>query len=234
MLLLGDHAGHIAPGRLGDLGVEANDWKRHIACDIGVAGLGRALAEQLDAVFIHQRYSRLVIDCNRALDDPASIAARSDNTDIPGNVRLEATDRQARIDEIFNPYHQRIARELDTRAAHGRPAVLVSLHSFTPALGGSARPWRFGILHRHDSVLSRAMLQVLAADWDDEVGDNQPYAMDEIDFTVPFHTHGRAMDYLELEVRQDEIGAEEDQQRIASVLGPALLRALSVSLSSAA
>ena len=227
LLLLGDHAGHIAPARLGDLGVGAEDWKRHIACDIGVAGLGRLLAEQLDAVFIHQRYSRLVIDCNRALDDVGSIAAHCDRTDVPGNVGLDAATRQARVDEIFSPYHDRIAHELDARAAQGRATVLVSLHSFTPALAEVARPWLYGVLHRHDSAFSRAMLAALAAETGDVVGDNQPYAMDEIDYTVPFHTHGRGLDYLELEVRQDLIAAEADQQPIASVLATALRRALS-------
>lgn len=230
-LLLGDHAGQAVPARLGDLGVGESDWKRHIACDIGVDGLGRALADRLDATFIHQRYSRLVIDCNRALNAEGSIAARSDTTDVPGNFELGLMGRKARAAEIFSPYHDRIAAELDARAAQSRPTILISLHSFTPTLGRAQRPWRFGVLHRHDSAFSRAMLSTLSADWGVQVGDNQPYAMDEVDYTVPFHTHQRSLDYLELEVRQDAIDAKEDQQQIASILAPALLRALSVSLS---
>src|SRR5436189_6173016 len=68
-VLLGDHAGREIPRSLNGLGLQnSSDLDRHIAWDIGVANLGVALAAQLDAPFIAQRYSRLVIDCNR---DPA-------------------------------------------------------------------------------------------------------------------------------------------------------------------
>jgi len=47
-LLLGDHAGRGIPAQLGDLGLSDVDLRRHIAWDIGVAGLGQILAERLD------------------------------------------------------------------------------------------------------------------------------------------------------------------------------------------
>jgi predicted N-formylglutamate amidohydrolase len=72
-LLIGDHAGNLIPERLGGLGLAPEDIKRHIAWDMGVAALGRELAALLDATFIEQRYSRLVIDCNRAPTRPRQL-----------------------------------------------------------------------------------------------------------------------------------------------------------------
>ncbi|MES2344120.1 MAG: N-formylglutamate amidohydrolase, partial [Pseudomonadota bacterium] len=65
LLLIGDHAGRAIPKSLGRLGLKAADLDGHIAWDIGIAGLGERLAQRLDATFVAQAYSRLVIDCNR-------------------------------------------------------------------------------------------------------------------------------------------------------------------------
>ena len=196
---------------------------RHIAWDIGVAGLGERLAGALDAVFVRQAYSRLVIDCNREPGAADSIAPASDGHAVPGNADLSPADRDARRDAIWAPYQGRIAAELDAR---GRTAVLVSLHSFTPVFQGFARPWRYGVLHRNDSVLSRRMLALLREAVGAEAGDNQPYAMDEIDLTVPLHVDQRGIDYLELEVRQDLLGDAAGQGAAAAIIGPLLQQAL--------
>src|SRR5205085_648229 len=104
------------PAALGDLGLSPADLGRHIAWDIGVADLGPALAEALDAPFISQRYSRLVIDCNRDPSRADSICEISDGTTVPANVGLGPAGREARIEAIFSPYHAAIARLLDERA----------------------------------------------------------------------------------------------------------------------
>ena len=226
-LLLGDHAGREVPPQLGDLGLHRREWDRHIAWDIGVAGLGAMLSEMLDATFIRQRFSRLVIDCNR---DPAradAIPEISDGAHIHGNAALTAADRQARFDAVAAPYHAAIAAELDQRVKRRLPTTLISLHSFTPEMNAFARPWRFGVLHAEDSAYSRAVLARLQADLGpDLVGDNQPYRMDEVDFTIPHHCRPRGLDYLELETRQDlitdEAGRREVAERLARLLPEAL------------
>src|SRR6185369_15633608 len=125
-LLLGDHAGREIPRSLCDLGIHHRDWDRHIAWDIGVAGLGDVLSEALGATFIRQRFSRLVIDCNRDPARPDAIPEVSDGTHVPGNVNLTPTQRQARIEGIAAPYHAAIAAELDARAARGGLGLLQS------------------------------------------------------------------------------------------------------------
>jgi predicted N-formylglutamate amidohydrolase len=226
-LLLGDHAGREIPHALGDLGLPSAERRRHIAWDIGVAGLGRHLSRALGATFIRQRVSRLVIDCNR---DPARLDAIpevSDGTQVPGNRGLTDAQRQARIEEVARPYHAAIAAELDARAAMGRPTTLISLHSFTPRMEGFDRPWRFGVLHAQDSAFSRAVLAHLRAQVGAGlIGDNAPYSMDEVDFTIPHHARPRGLDYLELEVRQDLLARPAGQERIALRLAALLPRAL--------
>jgi predicted N-formylglutamate amidohydrolase len=222
-LLIGDHAGCEVPARLEGLGLPPAERTRHIGWDIGVAELGALLAEALDACFIAQRFSRLVIDCNRDPARPDAICTVSDATPVPGNADLSGAGRQARIDEVFTPYHQRIAEELVARAAAGVPTVLVALHSFTPVMAGEARPWRYGVLHLGASAFSDAMLAGLRRRLGETVvGDNQPYQMDEIDFTVPHHAVAAGLDYVELEVRQDLLGDPAGVRAAAELLAPVL------------
>jgi predicted N-formylglutamate amidohydrolase len=218
-LLLGDHAGRAIPARLGGLGLAAADQMRHIAWDIGVAELGCELAARLNATFIAQRFSRLVIDCNRHPDHPASIAEESDGSPIPGNVGLGDLERARRRREIFLPYHAAISAALDA----GPATKVIALHSFTPSMQGQARPWRFGVLHREDSPLSRLVLARLRGALDkDVVGDNQPYRMDATDFTVPNHCDPRGLDYLELEVRQDLLVGAAACAKVSAIIAEAL------------
>jgi predicted N-formylglutamate amidohydrolase len=78
LVFVSDHAA--VPRRLGDLGVDEAERARHIGWDIGVYGVTSALARALDAVYVFQPYSRLVIDCNRRPGSPGSIPAVSDGT----------------------------------------------------------------------------------------------------------------------------------------------------------
>ena len=225
-LLVCDHAGRRTPAELGDLGLPAAEWDRHIAYDIGAKGLAEKLAGQLEeACLIQQVYSRLVIDCNRAPERPDAIVGAADGALVPGNLDLTPEERQGRIAAIHAPYHAAIAAELDARQAQGRRTALVLIHSFTPAMGGVARAWEVGVLHQ-GNALSRAALAWLQAQPGLTVGDNQPYAMDEIDYTAPLHAQRRGLEYLELETRQDLIAEEAGQTRFADLYA-AMLREVS-------
>src|SRR5476649_2190911 len=140
-LLTCDHYGRALPRVLGDLGLPAAELERHIAWDIGIAGVADALSRHLNAHLIAQRYSRLVIDCNRPPNAASSIPVISEATAIKANEDLAREAAQARRQAIFDPYHRRIAEVIDTRQREGKPVVLVSLHSFTPVYAGVARPW---------------------------------------------------------------------------------------------
>lgn len=222
-LLVGDHAGNRVPRSLGELGLNETERRRHIAWDIGIAELGVRLAERLGASFIHQIYSRLVIDCNRRPGAPDSIPVISDGTMVPGNSELRVGDAEARAAAIHAPYQKAIADELERRRAKGLPTLLVALHSFTPAMNGVQRPWEVGLLYdAGDTRFARATMAAFAEDPQLTVGDNEPYSMDTIDFTIPFHAYPRELPYVEIEIRQDLLGSpagiEEWSRRVARCL----------------
>lgn len=205
-LVIGDHAGNAIPTILGSLGLEKADRERHIAWDIGVRGLGMALAQALDAAFIFQHYSRLVIDCNRDPSGYDAVLPVSDGTLVPGNAELSADQLGERVAAIHVPYHARIAAELARRRASARPTIILALHSFTPMLGGLPRPWDVGVLYDGgDTSFAMALRADLAARTDIVTGDNEPYRMDATDYSIPRHAYAAALPYAEIEVRQDHL-----------------------------
>jgi predicted N-formylglutamate amidohydrolase len=225
-LLVADHAGNSIPRALDRLGVAAAECERHIAWDIGIAGLGQMLADALDATLIQQNYSRLVIDCNRPLDAASSIPTISENTGIPGNVGLDEINKAARASEIFWPYHGCIEAELDRRRRAGLAAALIALHSFTPVFKGVARPWHAAVLYNRDRRFAHRLMALLNAEMEFTVGDNAPYSVsDATDYTIPVHAERRGLHHVLIEIRQDLIADESGQRewalRLARLLPPA-------------
>ncbi|KJC55518.1 N-formylglutamate amidohydrolase [Bradyrhizobium sp. LTSP849] len=218
-LLTSDHYGRILPHALGDLGVAESELTRHIAWDIGIAGVAEQLSELLNAHLVAQRYSRLVIDCNRPPGAVSSIPVMSEATSVPRNEGISEQEREARRREIFEPYHHRIDAVIDDRVHAKRPTVLVSLHSFTPIYAGVARPWHIGALYNRDTVLPRLLLKHLHAESDLVVGDNEPYAVSDLtDYTIPVHGEARGLINTGIEIRQDLIGDQSGQQQWAERL----------------
>ncbi len=130
-VLVCEHASNRLPKKLENLGLAAEDLQKHIAWDIGAEGVSRLLSRLLDAPLVLQRYSRLAYDCNRPPDSGGAIPEMSETTVIPGNKGLSASDKMARVEAIYWPFHERLARMLDQRACEGRATSLVTIHSFT-------------------------------------------------------------------------------------------------------
>jgi predicted N-formylglutamate amidohydrolase len=220
-LLTGDHAGRAIPRRLGTLGLPDSERTRHIAWDIGIAGVTERLSQALDATAVLQVYSRLVIDCNRQPGLDSSIPTISELAAIPGNEELSEEERKARRREIFAPYHEQIAGLIEARRRAGRRIVLVAMHSFTPVFKGVARQVEIGILYNRDTRLAHILLDLLRREGDLAVGDNQPYAVTETsDYTVVVHAeqHGFRLPYVEIEIRQDLIADPTGQAAWAARL----------------
>ena len=211
-VLTADHAGRAFPRRLGTLGVSAAELGRHIAWDIGIAGVTEHLSALLDAPAAFQAYSRLVIDCNRHPSWPSAMPEVSEHTEIPGNRGLSDADRAARAAAIFHPYHDRIAALLDARQAAGRRTILVAMHSFTPVFKDVHRAMEVGVLYLHRTQLAGIMLDLLRAEGDLTVGENEPYALtQDSDYSIPTHGAGRGLPHLEIEIRQDLIATPAGQ-----------------------
>jgi predicted N-formylglutamate amidohydrolase len=221
-LLTSDHYGRLIPRALGNLGLPAIELTRHIAWDPGIAGVADALSKDIDAHLIAQRYSRLVIECNRPPAAASSIPLISEATLIPGNEGLSRDAAAARRQAIFDPYHRHIDEVIDRRRREGMPTVLVSLHSFTPVYAGIARPWHIGTLYHRDTTLPPLLLKWLRAEADLVVVDNEPYAVsDETDYTVPVHGEARGLINTGIEIRQDLIADQAGQRQWADRLARA-------------
>lgn len=220
LLLVADHAASRIPRALGDLGVSDAERARHIAWDIGIAGVSRRLADALDAVLIQQNYSRLVIDCNRPPGVPSSMPEISEATAIPGNMGLTEAQKTVRIAEIFRPYHEAIEAELARRQQKGLPVALIAMHSFTPVYKGFVRPWHAGVLYNRDDRFSKRFKALLDAEGDFVVGDNEPYTVDDLtDYTIPVHGEQRGLHHIAIEIRQDLITDDDGQAAWAGRLG---------------
>jgi predicted N-formylglutamate amidohydrolase len=212
-LVLCDHASNRVPAELDDLGLSAFELQRHIAWDIGAADVARRVAAGLRAPWIESCVSRLVIDVNRAWDDPTLIPAISDRTLIPGNQDLPADERRRRFEAYHQPYQRRIERHLNQLEHSSVVPLVVSIHSFTPQLGAEPRPWPVGVLWRHDPSFAHHLIRELARDGT-HVGDNQPYdghlAMGH---TVDYQAIRRGLPYTMIELRQDQLGTPASRRR---------------------
>lgn len=227
-LLICDHAGNAIPEALGSLGLGPADLGRHIAYDIGILGVSERLSDALGAPLIFQRYSRLVVECNRLFAHEESIAIKSDGTLIPGNKGLDPEEGARRVAAIVEPYHREITRRLDERGRAGLPTVLVSMHSFTPSLlmRPFDRPWHVGLCFGVDDRFTQAVLAVLEGEAGLTVGRNEPYAVNMAkDYSIPVHGEARGLPYAEFEVRQDLIADAAGQAAWAERLARALAAA---------
>ncbi|MDF1804674.1 N-formylglutamate amidohydrolase [Thalassovita sp.] len=220
-----DHAANTVPPFVngGQLGLAQGDMNRHIAYDVGAAGLATALAQALNAPAILSNFSRLVIDPNRGEDDPTLLMKLYDGTIIPANRHADAAELETRLNRCYRPYHSALA-EL---AAQRENPVILSIHSFTRQLQGRApRPWHIGILYAADARLSKPLIRRLEAEPDLCVGENEPYGGHLPGDAVARHAIAWQRHNTLVELRNDLIETEEQQQAWATRLAPILQSAL--------
>ncbi|PYE83894.1 N-formylglutamate amidohydrolase [Pseudoroseicyclus aestuarii] len=221
-----DHATNIVPDWVegGDLGLPPQDMERHIAYDVGAAGLSRAMADLLDAPLIETRFSRLVIDPNRGAEDPTLVMKIYDGSIVPGNRHAGPEERARRLERLHRPYHD----AYEALAAARPDRAICAVHSFTPQLRGRPpRPWQVAVLHSHrDSRLALPLLARLRAEPDLTVGDNEPYTGHLDGDSIDSHALRSGRPNVLLEVRNDLIETEAGQRAWAARLAPVLEGAL--------
>jgi predicted N-formylglutamate amidohydrolase len=222
LILLCDHAENDIPDPYDSLGLGQGELDRHIAYDIGAAAVTETMARLLGVPALVTRYSRLLIDPNRGLDDPTLVMSISDGIIVPGNVGLDRAEIDARIARYYAPYHAAIDAAIDRALAGGKPPVLISMHSFTQAWKSVPRPWHVGVLWDKDPRLAGLLLGALGALPETVVGDNMPYSGQLKGDTLYQHGTLRGLAHALIEVRQDLILSEAGQlewaERLASVL----------------
>jgi predicted N-formylglutamate amidohydrolase len=225
IVLLCDHATNTVPPDVarGCLGLPEADMQRHIAYDVGAAGLTWLLSERLRAPAILSNFSRLVIDPNRGEDDPTLVMQIYDGSVIPGNRGLDDAEVDRRLNAYHRPYHQATKSLVESRS---RP-VPVSIHSFTPRLRGRPpRPWHIGVLYAHDRRLADPLMFRLRRERNICVGDNQPYTGSLTGDTMDRHALNNGHHHILLEIRSDLIETFETQKYWAARLTPILQEAI--------
>jgi len=228
VLLVCDHASSRIPARFHNLGVSAEDMKTHCALDIGASAVTRSLSRSLGLPAVLAGYSRLVVDCNRRLDDPTAFPASIDGVVIPGNQELTHADRQARADALYWPYHHAVRDQLGVLESIAKAPALVAIHSFVPIRAGKHRPWDIGVLWDTDPRVPVPLIEGLRKDRDLVVGDNEPYSGKHIhDFTVDHHAEAEGLPHVSIEIRQDLVDTDEGAEHWAEVLASQLRTILS-------
>lgn len=229
VVLVCEHAGNRIPKSLGSLGLGDDDLKRHIAWDIGAEPVTRRLATLLDAPAVLQRYSRLVYDCNRPPEQASAMPEVSESTRVPGNEGLTAEDRRARADEIYRPFHARVAAILDERKRRSVQTIFVTIHSFAPVFKGVARPFHVGLLFDRDKRFTETLLPLLARAGPFDVRRNEPYGpADGVCHTLNLHPEPRSLAYAMIEIRNDLIAARKGQAEWAFRLSDVLQQAAAI------
>lgn len=195
----------------------------HYGCDLGAGALTRELSQRLSSSAICAHYSRIVIDCNRQLDDESLFLPRADGAAVAANRSLTANDRQNRIDSIYVPFHVEVESRLAAMAEQHRSLLYVAIHSFTPQLAGVARPWDAGVMWDIDDRVALGVADALDAGGALHIGRNEPYSGQAVqDFSVDFHAERQGFANISIEVRQDHLLTSEGIAFWADCLAEAL------------
>jgi len=217
ILIICDHASRIIPTALydevGPLGVPTEVLDRHIAWDIGAAGVTRAVANALEATAVIAGYSRLIVDLNRALGDEDLALSVADGVEIPANVNLSDRALRDRAEKFYWPYHVAIERELARLRRAVGPPMLVSIHSFTPELSsgkGGPRLWHASVMCGRDERLARYILKGLEK-VGRPIGFNQPYSGLTHAHCMKAHAAAQGLAHVQLELRQDLVADASGQ-----------------------
>jgi predicted N-formylglutamate amidohydrolase len=220
LVLTCEHASDALPPEYGDLGLSRGQLADHIGQDIGAAAVTEELSRQLGAPAVLSAASRLLVDCNRDVSDHDLMPTSSHGVAIPGNAAIDADERAARLARFYDPYHASIDQALTRHPA----AMLLSVHSFTPALNGRERPFDVGVLFDELADLASAFASHLTTAGF-AVRMNEPYSgLDGLIFSARAHGRRHRRSYLELEINNRLLRSEADAHAIAERLVAAVAR----------
>jgi len=219
LVLVCEHAGRAIPKSLGSLGISTEVLNSHRGWDIGAAEVAKKISDQLEAPLVIQCYSRLVIDCNRPPFTAQSIPCSSDRVDIPGNIKACHSEKVRRVREIFDPMNHALTKLFQTP----RRATF-SIHSFTPELGGRARPWHAGFLTRKSMNTAQSLIRSISRRQPDLVlAINEPYSIDsETDWFIPHYAEVLDLPHCLIEICNNQIDHPEGVEFWAELLTKAI------------
>jgi len=190
----------------------------HWAFDLGAADLTRELAARLRAVAVLSRFSRLLVDPNRAEHEASLFREVAEGEPVLLNAKLGPEDRERRLVEYYRPFHAAIDREV----ANTRATTLLSVHSFTDVYEGARRTLEVGVLFDREDALGEALVRAF-----DSAGfraaPNEPYSGKAgLIHSAATHAAARGLRAVEIEVRQDLAVTAPFRARVTDVLARAL------------
>ena len=221
VLIIADHASNYVPKENNNLGLPISFLNQHIAFDIGVKELILDLSNRLKCKVIQGKYSRLLIDLNRDLDDPTVIPVIVDRKIIPGNIRLSKSEVKLRVKKIYKKYHNEIDRTIKTENVK----VILSIHSFNPIFKNKKRHLEFGILSNEDKNLSSIIIDQLRLQ-KLNVGDNKPYKGNLIGDSMYRHGLRNKLPHALIEVRNDLLSNPTKIKRVSRLLHKTIVNSL--------
>ncbi|WGW04728.1 N-formylglutamate amidohydrolase [Tropicibacter oceani] len=228
VVLVCEHASAFIPPALDGLGIGDSARLSHVAWDIGALDMARRLCARMRAPLVAGQVSRLVYDCNRPLEAPDCIPAKSEVHDVPGNRGLSDAARRARFDHIHTPFHDTVAQVLDRQIARvDGPVTLITLHSFTPVYFGQRRDLELGFLFHSRGDVAEAAVQIETRKGVMKAAVNAPYsATDGVTYSLQKHGDARGLPSVMVEVRNDLIDTEAKAQAVADHLADTLTQAI--------
>ena len=223
-ILACDHASATISPLYRNLGLDADVLTKHVASDIGVAPVVRALSHLLDAPAVLARQSRLLLDTNRWIADPESIPECSDGIRVPGNAGVTPEERQERQDLFFWPFHTAIASLFNAMRERHEVTYFIAVHSCTRKLSsGPPREMDGGTIWHERSGFADEVATVLTQRFNLTIESNAPYSgIGGTAFTVDYHTWGTGVPAFGLEIINDRLSSPSDQAYWTSCLATAL------------
>ena len=224
VVVICEHASYYIPSEYNGLGLSEQDRKSHAAWDLGARDVSLLLSAALDAPIISSTVSRLVYDCNRPPKAASAMPEKSERIDVPGNIGLSRTERDARTQAIYNPFCAAVSKVLDVR---GPDTIIVTMHSFTPTYHGKSRLVELGLLCDSDSRLVDAMLSHADMLPHRRIERNAPYGpKDGVTHSLKIHAQSRDLLNVMVEVRNDLLTTEKGIATMAQELLTLLRAAL--------
>lgn len=186
----------------------------HWSYDLGARELTLELAQELQASAVLSRFTRLLIDPNRSLDQADLFRGSAEGKLVQLNQGLSDAERARRIELYWKPFHS----ALDQALARCEAPLLFSIHSFTPNYEGVVRDVEIGVLFNHEQALARELHDQLARDFSG-VRENEPWSgKGGLIYSAESHAQRFGRIALELEVRQDRLEDASYRARLVPVL----------------
>ena len=184
----------------------------HRAIDFGAIDIATHLAKTFDCDLTKAEVTRLLIDCNRSLNNANCFSEFSNE--------LEPIDKEELANSYYLPYREKTENLIKNLITKDHQVLHISCHSFTPVFNGVTRNAGIGLLydprHHGEKEVAREWQRIFSEQTDYRVRVNYPYSGKSDGFTTYLRKKFAEKDYLgiELEVNQDLV---KDKSSITTI-----------------